>query len=102
MLILNLYWIIILKLRLPPTFTGVLWENMVREMSEGNVYIPVKKVMRVRDSCLAIIFEIDRFVIYFYFFIVPNNVFKNPFLQQRYHEILTTIAEVRNRMDRVI
>ena len=45
---------------------------LVREMSEGNVYIPVKKkIMRVRDSCLAVIFEIDRFVIYF----VPNNVF---------------------------
>ena len=29
------------------------------EMSEGNVYIPVKeKIMRVRDSCLAIIFEV--------------------------------------------
>ena len=49
---------------------------LVREMSEGNVYIPVKKkVRRVRDSCLVLIFEIDRFVIYFYFFIVPNNVF---------------------------
>ena len=29
MLILSLYWIVILKLKLPPTFTGVLWENMV-------------------------------------------------------------------------
>ena len=49
---------------------------LVREVSEGNVYIPVKqKIMRVRDSCLAVIFEIDQFVIYFYFFIVPNNVF---------------------------
>ena len=49
---------------------------LFREMSEGNVYIPVKeKIMRVRDSCLAIIFEIDRFVVYFYFFIVPNSVF---------------------------
>ena len=48
---------------------------LVREVREGNVYIPVKKeIMRVRDSCLVIIFEIDRFVIYFYFFIVPNNV----------------------------
>ena len=41
---------------------------LVREMSEGNIYIPVKKkIMRVRNSCFAIIFEIDRFVIYFYF-----------------------------------
>ena len=47
---------------------------LVREMSEGNIYIPViKKIMRVRNSCFAIIFEIDWFVIYFYFFIVPNN-----------------------------
>ena len=37
---------------------------LVREMSEGNIYIPVKKkIMRVRNSCFAIIFEIDRFVI---------------------------------------
>ena len=45
-----------------------------REVSEGNVYIPIKKkIMRVRDSCLVIIIEIDRFFNYFYFFIVPNN-----------------------------
>ena len=36
---------------------------LVREVSEGNVYIPVKtKIMRVRDSCLVIIIEIDRFL----------------------------------------
>ena len=36
---------------------------LVREVSEGNVYIPVKKkIMRVRDSCLAIMFEINRFL----------------------------------------
>ena len=56
---------------------------LVREMSEGNVYILVKKnIMRVRGSCLAISFEIDRFVIYFYFFIVPNNVFINLFFSK--------------------
>ena len=39
---------------------------LVREVGEGNVYIPVKtKIMRVRDSCLVIIIEIDRF---FYLF----------------------------------
>ena len=76
---------------------------LVRDMSEGNVYIPVKeKIMRVHDSCLGINFEIDRFVIYFYFFIGPNNVLiYNPFLQQRYRETLTTIAEVHSRMERV-
>ena len=47
---------------------------LVREVGEGNVYIPVKtKIMRVRDSCLVIIIEIDRLFIYFNFFIVPNN-----------------------------
>ena len=47
---------------------------LVREISEGDIYIPVKKkIMRVRNACFAIIFEIDWFVIYFYFFIVPNN-----------------------------
>ena len=57
---------------------------LVREMSEGNVYIPVKKkIIRVRDSCHAIIFEIDQFVIYtyhdliciwfFFFHYVPNH-----------------------------
>ena len=56
---------------------------LFREMSEGNVYIPVKeKIMRVRDSCLAIIFEIDRFVVYFYFFIVANNVFTMLFFSE--------------------
>ena len=36
---------------------------LVREMSEGDIYIPVKKkIMRVRNSCFAIIFEIDRFL----------------------------------------
>ena len=47
---------------------------LVREVGEGNVYILVKtKIIRVRDSCLVIIIEIDRFFIYFNFFIVPNN-----------------------------
>ena len=48
---------------------------LVREVGEGNVYIPVKtKIICVRDSCRVIIIEIDRFfLIYFNFFIVPNN-----------------------------
>ena len=72
---------------------------LVRGASEGNVYIPVKKkVMRIRDFFLAIILEIDRFfLIYFYVFIVPNNVLIIIFLSK----ILTAIAEVRRRIERI-
>ena len=59
-----------------PTEEKLVFVYLVREVSEGNVYIPIKKeIMRVRDSCLAIVFEIDRFVIYFLFSLLFQIMF---------------------------
>ena len=60
MLILNLYWIIILKLRLPPTFTGVLWENMVPTLfPKDNMYVIFKDCILIKISVIESSFNVN-------------------------------------------